>query len=34
MSEITVTADALKDEPPTPARQLRGNLWPPANGYF
>ena len=26
MSEITVTPDALRDEPPGPARQLRGNL--------
>ena len=26
MSEITVTPDALRDKPPGPARQLRGNL--------
>ncbi len=26
MSEIIVTADALRDEPPAPVRQLRGNL--------
>jgi hypothetical protein len=26
MSEIIVTADALRDGPPAPVRQLRGNL--------